>query len=495
MPGMVSSRAPGIGAGGGRAAGRVHHPVAVAVDHQRRRGDRRAARGSGRRSGGSRRAGGPSPADDGSRSQRDAGQLADRTPRRTGSRASRCAGTCARRGRPPRSRVARRARPAISRQVDSAGRPDPARAGGRHDRGQRAYPVRGQCRDGLRDHAAHRDADEVGARRRRARRAARRCRRPGRRGRTAPAMPAPQQDRRPRRRPEAAGASTGRRRGCRTGSPGSRARASCVAERRSGQLCSCWPSPATSTSGVAAGVADLVVRRVMPAADVGESFSVTNALPVVDARARCGSCGRRAGGGARPRGRPWPARTRRRGSATARPARYVGTQVKSRSMRAQHDVHLHGARRRRRGTAGCRRRTGSSGTGRAWRRRTASGSNAPRVREDRRRRRGSGRCWRARSYPFGTVHRPSCEAVRLDLPAGEVDHRADPLHLDDRWPRAAPCRRRRPPRPASCSDVRVPAEPLDRPGERGRGRLVPGGEQGEQLVGDLAAATSAEPSS
>jgi len=49
----------------------------------------------------------------------------------------------------------------IRRQVDSAGPAQPRRAGGRHDRGQRANPARVVRGDGLGDHPAHRDADQV----------------------------------------------------------------------------------------------------------------------------------------------------------------------------------------------------------------------------------------------------------------------------------------------------------------------------------------------
>ena len=68
--------------------------------------------------------------------------------------------------------------------------------------------------------------------------------------------------------------------------------------------------------------------------------------------------------------------------------------------------------------------------------------------------------------------------------AGALDHRARALNLADR--RLAQLAA------AAASlagqageDVRVAAQALDRPGERGGGRLVAGDEQRQQLVGDL----------
>ena len=174
------------------------------------------------------------------------------------------------------------------------------------------------------------------------------------------------------------------------GSPRS---ASC-AQNASGQLCSCWPSPATSSSGSAAGVPDPFVGQGDAPADVGDLFGHESPS---------GGC---AGGGARPRGRPWRARRRRPANASARPARVGRHEREVPQQGPQHDVHLHGARTRRRGSAGCRRRTGSTGRGPGARRRSGAGRRWPR------RGNTASSSWiramlTSTAYPFGSVQRPS----------------------------------------------------------------------------------------
>src|SRR5579859_3995687 len=85
--------------------------------------------------------------------------------------------------------------------------------------------------------------------------------------------------------------------------------------------------------------------------------------------------------------------------------------------------------------------------------------------------------------------RPSSQlqARRPDLAERPVDDRTYPLDLQDGGLAQL--------RPAGVGLVdepaqhdRMAAQPLDRPGQRGRRGLVPGGQQGEQLIGDLLAA-------
>ncbi len=93
----------------------------------------------------------------------------------------------------------------------------------------------------------------------------------------------------------------------------------------------------------------------------------------------------------------------------------------------------------------------------------------------------------AREYELfpGQPPTPDLQAVDLHRPADEVDHRPGALHLGDR---GVP--QRASPRIDLGGELtqqgRVSADPFDGPRQRrGRG-LVSGGEQGEQLVGDLA---------
>ena len=161
MPAMVSSRAPGI------ARAVAAPPVGWTIGR-----GRRGSPGSARRSGAALPSGRPR-----RRCLRVAGRHRrtwDRdpmrcppsrapTPRRTEIRARRCDGTC-----PPRlDRLA-----TISRWFHGRHQPprrccgpaDARRTGGRHDRGERADPARMMRGDGLGDHSAHRDPDECAPR-------------------------------------------------------------------------------------------------------------------------------------------------------------------------------------------------------------------------------------------------------------------------------------------------------------------------------------------
>jgi hypothetical protein len=152
---------------------------------------------------------------------------------------------------------------------------------------------------------------------------------------------------------------------------------------------------------------------------------------------------------------------------------------------AQHHVHLHGRERRAEAApdAAAERdplvqvRLGVKEAGRVERRG---------VREDPLVVMDSGD---AHQHRAALRQRPPAEpqAIGLHLPAHEVDDRPGPLHLQDR--RLAE---------RAAAGVRlldqpgqhpgVAAQPLHGPGERGGRGLVPGGQQGEQLVRDLAVA-------
>ena len=159
MPAIVSSRAPGIARGGGGATGRMHHPVTVAVDDERRNVDLPEF-------------GGAVPGCE------DAGQLPSHASRRRvaipgdarlvahpllveresvrSDVAEHLHRAVDRLG--PVSRRPRRRHPPPRRQ---RGTSDARRTGVRHDRRQGANPSRMVRGDRLGDHAAHRDADEV----------------------------------------------------------------------------------------------------------------------------------------------------------------------------------------------------------------------------------------------------------------------------------------------------------------------------------------------
>ena len=152
---------------------------------------------------------------------RDARRTRAPAARRTEIRAIRCGrtrhGAVHRLG--PRSR---RRGVTIRRQVDSRGPAEPRRTGGRHDRRQRANPARIVRGDGLGDHPAHRDADQVrvvvAERVQQADGVARHV------AEVVLVAEAPHAERDRVRRPVSPCGSIGRRRGCRTGSLDSRVR-------------------------------------------------------------------------------------------------------------------------------------------------------------------------------------------------------------------------------------------------------------------------------
>ena len=134
---MVSNRAPGIASCGRGAAGRMDHPVPVAVDDQRRHVDLPQLGGAVARREDRRQL-----AHDAGRGRvsvpRDSRLVAHRVLVERESMRTDVARTSPRPGPSASVRFRGGRDVSIRRQVDSAGRPSRVRAGGRHDRRQRA---------------------------------------------------------------------------------------------------------------------------------------------------------------------------------------------------------------------------------------------------------------------------------------------------------------------------------------------------------------------
>ena len=211
--------------------------------------------------------------------------------------------------------------------------------------------------------------------------------------------------------------------------PGSRARRA-ASQNSSGQLWSCCPSPATSTSGSPPRPRSPRRRREIPR-PTSTIFSVTNGLPST----RIGLASADSAAGPSCRARP---RDRRLPGALAMPREchrssvsVVGSSVEVPQHRAQHDVHLHVRERRTDAAPGATaerdpvvqvgpRADEPAGVEPA----RASGNTASSL-------------WISAmltsiACPFGTVHGPSSMASAFTLPADHVDHRPGALHLDDR---------------------------------------------------------------
>ena len=463
---------------GGRAAGRMDHPVAVAVDHQRRHVDLPRARRCGR----PRRRCRELPGD----ARRTSGSRSQAMPACSRTHASSNGNPCEpmwrnmshRARRPPRARFRGGFAVAIRHHVDSAGRPmRGAPVVDMIDVSVRTRPgmMRG---DGLGDHAAHRDADEV-----RVAVAERVEQTDGVAGHVAEVVL-------PRGRCRRAGPPTGSAAGklmwvdrpdvavVEPDHPVARARRALRRNRRA-SVCICCPSPATSTTGGSAGSPRRVVAQLDAAADVDDRFVASRR----HLRRGVWHATRRA----------W------RAAVDDRPAAAAG--------RGGDTAGVRGARRRRRW---CRTRTPAAGfaaspSSPCWRTRRRCNAGCRRRTESRRacpagcRRSGRGRTIAASAK----LRSAACASAMLTSIACRSGMTHSPNRIRVLVMRAVPsitgrvrctskmvaCSRSDP--PASTSSVsrveqpRVAAQPLDRPGQRGGGGLVSRGEQREQFVGDV----------